>query len=88
MRDWELPSELSAGNHHEPRQNEWSLAELIKMSCRLADVVGLTAFPGCFIEEYSNLINELPQACRRDFPREIDSLRKDLTARLQSLEAG
>ena len=87
IRDWELPSALFAGHHHGPRAQEWGLGELVKMSCRLADVAGMTAFPGCFIEEYPALLHELPEACRKYFPAEIESHRNNLSSKLAALEA-
>jgi HD-like signal output (HDOD) protein len=87
IRDWELPSALFAGHHHGPRLQEWSLPELIKMSCRLADAAGMTAFPGCSIGGYANLLNDLPEACRKHFPLEIEMHRSNLNSKLEALEA-
>jgi HD-like signal output (HDOD) protein len=85
--EWELPLALVAGHHHHPRLQEWNLAELIKMSCRLADVAGMTAFPGCLIGEYPDLLRELPEACREHFPPEIESHRNNVNSRLEALDA-
>jgi HD-like signal output (HDOD) protein len=87
IRDWELPSTLFAGHHHGPRLQEWSLAELIKMSCRLADAAGMKAFPGCSIGAYAELLLDLPEACREHFPAEIELHRDKVNSKLEALEA-
>ena len=87
IRDWELPSALFAGHHHGPRLEVWSLPELIRMSCRLADAAGMTAFPGCSVGAYTDLLNELPDGCRMHFPREIEAHRNNVKCRLEALEA-
>jgi putative nucleotidyltransferase with HDIG domain len=84
---WELPQEFLAGSHHARRLNHWNLEELMKMSCRLADVAGFTAFPGCFIGGYSDLLQDLPEECRESLPPEIEALRTLVNKKLQSLEA-
>lgn len=87
IRDWELPSALFAGHHHGPRLQEWNQTELIKMSCSLADAAGMTAFPGCFIEDYATLLNNLPEPCRKPFPPNIESHRSNINSKLEALEA-
>lgn len=84
---WELPAEFLAGSHHAQRLQGWNLEELIKMSCRLADVASLTAFPGCFIGEYSKLLKDLPEPCRKGLPPEVGMLREQVNCKLQALEA-
>ncbi|HEX4038863.1 MAG TPA: HDOD domain-containing protein [Acidobacteriaceae bacterium] len=87
IRDWELPSALFAGQHHGARLQEWNLAEQIKMSCRLADAAGMTAFPGCSIGDYATLLGELPEECRTRLPGEIEAHRKNMKSKLEGLEA-
>lgn len=87
IRDWELPSTLFTGHHHGPRQPEWNLTEIVRMSCRLADAAGLTAFPGCSTGEYTDLLHDLPGECRAHFPLESEAHRTHLNSRLEALEA-
>lgn len=87
IRDWELPSALFAGHHHAPRLQAWNLAELIKMSCPLADAAGMTAFPGCFIGDYPTLLQDLPDTCREPFPQDLVAHRTNVKSRLEALEA-
>ncbi|HEX4068128.1 MAG TPA: HDOD domain-containing protein [Acidobacteriaceae bacterium] len=87
IRDWELPSALFAGHHHGPRLQEWNQAELVKMSCRLADAAGMTAFPGCFIGDYADLLTELPETCQKHFPAEIESHRSHVNSKLEALDS-
>ena len=64
ISDWKLPPEFEAvvADHHMPRLNpgSWTIADLINVSCRLADTVGFPAFPGCEATPYPELLQEIP----------------------------
>ena len=56
-----------------PRRTDgaWSMVELIKVSCRLADTVGFKAFPGCEVTPLGELVQELPPRERSGFPKAL-----------------
>jgi HD-like signal output (HDOD) protein len=89
--DWKLPSEFEAivSDHHAARRMEsaWSMAELIKISCRLADTAGFRAFPGCAITPFSELQDELPPRERRAFHPELEDLTLEVTNKINMLES-
>jgi putative nucleotidyltransferase with HDIG domain len=89
--DWKLPSEFEAivANHHLPRRTDgtWGMAELIKVSCRMADAAGFSAFPGCEISPYANLLDELPARERGRFPADLATLATTVTDRIQAVES-
>jgi HD-like signal output (HDOD) protein len=91
VADWKLPSEFDAivSGHHDPRSMEsaWSMAELIKISCRLADAAGFAAFPGCEITSFADLQAELPVRERSAFHANLESLAQDVTAKISTLES-
>jgi HD-like signal output (HDOD) protein len=89
--DWKLPSEFEAivSDHHTPRRMEsaWSMAELIKISCRLADAAGFTAFAGCEITPFSDLQDELPARERGAFHSNLEALTREVTDKINMLES-
>ena len=89
--DWKLPPEFEAivSEHHSARRMEsaWSMAELIKISCRLADTAGFSAFPGCGITPFSELRDELPARERSAFHSELEALTLEVTNKINMLES-
>jgi putative nucleotidyltransferase with HDIG domain len=66
--NWLLPSEFKSivANHHTYANspNQWNMAELVKISCRMADALGYPAFAGCVSAPYEELLAELPKQAR------------------------
>jgi HD-like signal output (HDOD) protein len=91
IADWKLPDEFSAvvREHHSPasQDGEWGMAELIKMSCRMADTSGFPAFAGCEAVRYSELLEQLPAAVRRSFHPQLDSLIVEVAAGIHAIES-
>jgi HD-like signal output (HDOD) protein len=89
--EWKLPSEFEAivTEHHLPRRKHgsWGMAELIKVSCKMADAAGFPAFPGCQVIAYSELLNELPERERRRFHKDVKSLASAIGVRIQAVES-
>jgi len=91
ISDWKLPPEFEpvVSNHHSSRRSDgaWGMAELIKISCRLADAAGFPAFPGCEIASFSDLRDELPPRERGAFHVELETLTLDITKRINAVES-
>ena len=91
IADWKLPSDFEAivCDHHSPRRIDgaWSMAELVKISCRLADTAGFTAFPGCEIAPFSDLLDELPTRERKAFHSNVEILAIELATRIKAVES-
>jgi len=91
IADWKLPPEFEAvvSGHHTPRQevSPWGMAELINLSCRLADAAGFAAFPGCEVTPYAELLDEIPQRERRAFPADVQALTLELGQKVAAVEA-
>src|SRR5579859_772796 len=62
ISEWKMPAEFEPiiSEHHHGREIEsaWGMTELVKISCKMADVVGFPAFTGCEAIPYSDLIAE------------------------------
>jgi hypothetical protein len=91
VTEWNLPSEFEpiASDHHAPCSvaNLWSMSELIKISCCLADAAGFAAFPGCEIVPFSELQDKLPSRERKAFHANLESLVQDVTDKINTLES-
>lgn len=88
---WKLPAEFDAAvfNHHTPRRAEgsWDLAELVKISCRMADSAGFPAFAGCETTPYPELLEELPQRERNLFYPELERVSVEVAAGIHAVES-
>jgi len=91
IADWKLPSDFDAVvlDHHAPRQtgDAWGLAELIKVSCRMADAAGFPAFAGCEALPYFDLLDQLPARERRLFYPDLEPLAGEVAAGIHAIES-
>jgi hypothetical protein len=63
------------------------MAELIKVSCRLADAAGFPAFSGCEVTPFSELQKELPARERSGFHADLESLTREVIDKINMLES-
>lgn len=91
VRDWKMPPEFEAivAEHHAPRRKDgpWGMADLINVSCRMADTAGFAAFPGCEVTPFPDLLNELPARERRLFHTEVEPLALEIARKIDSVES-
>jgi len=91
VADWKLPHDFDpiVAEHHLPRRMDaaWCMAELVKISCRLADAAGFPAFAGCAIAPFEELVAELPGRERSGFHCALEPLVKDVTSKIEVLES-
>jgi putative nucleotidyltransferase with HDIG domain len=91
VKDWMLPPDFDAivSDHHAARRPDaaWSMAELIKVSCRLADASGFAAFPGCVFAPFNELRDELPAREQRTFHADLESLTIEVTTKIDVIES-
>ena len=91
IADWKMPTEFEpiVSEHHAPRQKDdsWSMAALINVSCRMADAIGCAAFPGCEVTEFPDLLNELPERERRLYHATLESLSVEIARKIDSVES-
>jgi putative nucleotidyltransferase with HDIG domain len=89
--DWRLPADFAGivTEHHLPRRMDrsWSMSELMKVSCRMADAAGFPAFPGCEAVPFLDLLEELPVRERRLFHKDVEAMASKIAARIQAVEA-
>jgi hypothetical protein len=89
--DWKLPAEFIpiVANHHAPREKDdpWNMADLINVSCRMADVAGFPAFPGCELTPFPELLNELPTRERQLFHASLEPLAAEIARKIAAVES-
>jgi len=90
VRDWELPADLEpvVAEHHAPAGDKpaWGMRELVKVSCRMADVLGFPAFHGCERGEFNALVEELPERERGRFCGDRKMLAEEVTHGVHAIE--
>jgi hypothetical protein len=59
---------------------------LIKVSCRMADTIGFTTFPGCELTPYADLLGEIPERDREAFHGGRESLAFEVSSKINALE--
>ena len=91
VTDWQLPSSFEGvvGAHHEPRREDgaWSMEELFKVSCRMADAAGFPAFPGCEVASFDDLRGELPEREQQRFQPSLNALTNEVASRIAAVES-
>jgi putative nucleotidyltransferase with HDIG domain len=89
--DWKLPDDFEAvvSEHHEAAGGcgAWGMGELVKVSCKMADVVGFPAFPGCEKTEFDELIDELPERERSRFCMDRMTLAAEIADGIHAIES-
>ena len=91
VEEWKLPDELLpvVAEHHDARcdAGAWGLSELVKFSCRIADVLGFPAFHGCECAEFDVLVDELPDRERSRFCIDRATLKAQVSDGIHAIEA-
>jgi HD-like signal output (HDOD) protein len=91
IASWKLPADFTAivADHHQPvlKDGPWGMAELIKVSCSMADAAGFPAFPGCEVAPYSELLDQLPPRERNQFHPQIETLIAEVTSNIHAVES-
>jgi putative nucleotidyltransferase with HDIG domain len=88
--DWKLPEDFEAvvSEHHAgPGGGAWGMSELVKVSCRMADVLGFAAFPNCEKAEFAVLLEELPERERSSLGMDRAILAAEIADGIHAIEA-
>jgi len=91
ISEWKLPTEFGpiVSEHHCAHWPEaaWGMAELVRISCRMADSAGFPAFPGCETTPYPTLLEELPARERGRFSPDLESLAAEVASGIHAIES-
>jgi HD-like signal output (HDOD) protein len=89
--EWKLPEDLEEmmSAPHSPRQGggEWGIAEVVGLSCRMADSAGFAAFSACHATPFLELLEELPSRERKLFHTDVETLAFEVSKKIGALEA-
>jgi putative nucleotidyltransferase with HDIG domain len=91
VASWNLPVafESIVAHHHHSRQksDEWNMAALINVSCRLADSIGFPSFHGVEVTPYPELLEELPVIESGNPYPEIESITAEVRTKMEGVES-
>jgi HD-like signal output (HDOD) protein len=89
--EWRLPEELApaVAEHHEPMSihSQSDPAELVNISCKLADAAGFPAFTRCEPLLYEELLQALPEREQKLLSTEVGTLKLELTESIRAIES-
>jgi hypothetical protein len=63
------------------------MADLINVSCRMADTAGFPAFPGCEVTPFPDLLDELPSRERALFHATVEPLSFEVAKKISAVES-
>ena len=88
VSDWNLPEEFASVMQPCPHisSGTWGIAEIVGLSCRMADTAGYAAFSACHAAPFETLCEELPARERKLFHTEVETLSFEVSKRIASLE--
>jgi HD-like signal output (HDOD) protein len=90
VAEWKLPAEFDAVVNHEKlvgtSHSRLNLADLIHISCRMANAAGFPPFPGCEKTPYQDLLDELPPSERPRFYADVNLLASEIGRELKTVE--
>lgn len=88
---WNLPGDFQStvAEHHLPRLDDgaWSMTELVKLSCGLADVAGYPALANCQKHPFESLLEKIPPRERMTFPTDIGALLHTVEKKIKAIES-
>lgn len=91
VADWNLPEDfgdvMSGPYAPRPTDSCWGMAEIIGLSCRMANCAGFAPFSACHAAPFEELLEELPPRERKLFHTEVETLSFEVTKRIAALEA-
>ncbi|MGD0800178.1 MAG: HDOD domain-containing protein [Terracidiphilus sp.] len=91
IADWKLPADFEpiVAEHHDPRPKDgpWEMADVINVSCRMADTAGFPAFAGCETTPFPDLLEELPARERRLFHTTIEPMAFEIARKISAVES-
>lgn len=85
---WQLAEEFTAitAHHHDPITRSDDAAELIRLSCMLADALGFPATTNCSFPKTDEVMADIPEAVRMHLPQ-ADEWTAEITRELATIES-
>ena len=88
ISDWNLPEDFAEVMHPSSRAADrpWGIAEIVSLSCRMADTAGYAVFSACHAAPFEELREELPARERKLFHTEVETLSFEISKQIAALE--
>lgn len=85
IKSWKLPEPFleTTCAHHEPLTHQDDAAEVIRLSCLLADALGFAAVQHCAIRSFEMILTEFPESIRKHMltgDEMADQITKEISA--------
>lgn len=90
VTDWNLPEDFAAvmsAPHDHSGSGQWGIAEIVGLSCRMADSAGFSAFAACHAATFEELLEELPPRERTLFHTDVKTLCFEVSKKIAALES-
>jgi HD-like signal output (HDOD) protein len=89
VHDWNLPDDFASimSAPHSDCPGEWDMAELVGLSCRMADTAGFSAFSACHAATFEELLERLPPRERKLFHTDVETLAFEVSKKIAALES-
>lgn len=87
---WSLPkifSEVTLRHHDDPVLGESPIVSTVRRSCRMAETLGFGVVQPLHPFRYEDILENLPERERRQFPKESSDLMQRIAARINSIES-
>jgi putative nucleotidyltransferase with HDIG domain len=88
VKAWKLPEGFleTTGQHHEAFTRQEDAAEVVRLSCRLADALGFAAMPHACAQSCDEIFAEFPGDAKKHLPG-VEELTADIQKEIQVIEA-
>ncbi|HET6142711.1 MAG TPA: HDOD domain-containing protein [Candidatus Acidoferrales bacterium] len=90
VSSWNLPqifSEVTLRHHDEPGIGESAIVSIVRRSCRMADTLGFSVVHPIHPFSYEDILENLPDRERKQFPKESSELMHHIAAKINSIES-
>jgi len=91
IADWNLPEDfaeaMSGPYASRSADGRWGMAEIVGLSCRMANAAGFAAFSACHAAPFEEMLEELPFRERKLFHTDVETLAFEVTKKIAALEA-
>lgn len=87
---WNLPkifSEVTLRHHDDPVLGESPIVSVVRRSCRMAGTLGFGVVQPIHPFSYEDILENLPERERKQFPKESSELMQHVAARINSIES-
>lgn len=91
VSDWRLPEDfaevMSSAHGDGGAAEHWGVPGIVRLSCRMADSAGFSAFSACHPAPFAELLELLPTRERKLFHTDVETLAFEVSKKIAALES-